>query len=339
MELLSTNGKFFPNYKCDSRENLIAVIGGPNSDVDLNMSIILCIYKIPQLPYGSAVVMDDKNQGVFFHQMFPNVDHQYRGMLQLLLHFSWTWIGVLYLDDGNGKRFLQNVLPKFFLNGICFDFIENIPEPTFSSGAHAMVEDVIETLKVIMISTANALIVHGEIQTMVYVRTSICFSAYLNIPMKTKVWIMTAQMDFTSSSIPINCDIEFIHGAISFAMNSKELLGFQKFLQIRNPTLTKGNYFIRAFWEHAFNCSFSSPAVGNIARKICTGEEKLETLPASVFEMSMTGHSYSIYNAVYAVAHALHAIDLFKSKHRGRANEGRWTFLNQQPWQVMSSVD
>lgn len=49
MELLSTKDNFFPNYKCDPQNNLVAVIGGPNSDVCLNMATILCRYKIPQV--------------------------------------------------------------------------------------------------------------------------------------------------------------------------------------------------------------------------------------------------------------------------------------------------
>nr|XP_056720032.1 vomeronasal type-2 receptor 26-like [Euleptes europaea] len=48
----------------------------------------------------------------------------------------------------------------------------------------------------------------------------------------------------------------------------------------------------------------------------CTGGERLESLPATIFELSMTGHSYSIYNAVYAVAHALHAMHSSKSYDR-----------------------
>nr|XP_028566554.1 vomeronasal type-2 receptor 26-like [Podarcis muralis] len=327
MELLSTKGKFFPNYKCDVQDNLIAVIGGPNFDVDLNMAIMLWNYKIPQLPYGSALVVDCKDQGVFFHQMFPDVDHQYKGILQLLLHFRWTWIGVFYLDDDTGERFSQIVLLMFSQSGICFDFIEKFPKLSFSDDVPQMVENGIEKSKMIMNSTASVLIAHGEIQTMIVVRMLLFIPTFMDMPLNTKVWIMTAQMDFASLPFQSNWDIDFLQGAISFAVSSMELQTFHKFLHAINPTLEKEYDFIRVFWERAFSCLFPGPLVDNMGGRICTGREKLETLPASVFEMSMTGHSYSVYNAVYAVAHALHEIYLFDSKHRGRANKRSCTII------------
>ncbi|XP_033024690.1 vomeronasal type-2 receptor 26-like [Lacerta agilis] len=69
------------------------------------------------------------------------------------------------------------------------------------------------------------------------------------------------------------------------------------------------------------------------ASGICTGEEKLENLPSSGFEMSMTGHSYSLYNAVYAIAHALHA--MFLPKYRAAVEGGMQELQMLQPWQLM----
>ncbi|XP_066486721.1 vomeronasal type-2 receptor 26-like [Tiliqua scincoides] len=154
-----------------------------------------------------------------------------------------------------------------------------------------------------------------------------------DIPMKTKakVWVMTAQMDFTSISFQKSWDIDFIHGALSFAVHSKQVTGFGAFLRNRKPTSEKGDGFIREFWEQAFGCVFSN---SKVAAEICTGEEKLETLPSFVFEMSMTSHSYSIYNAVYSVAHALHAIRSSKCSHRLMTCGGRWNLRNHQPWQL-----
>ncbi|XP_060538781.1 vomeronasal type-2 receptor 26-like [Pantherophis guttatus] len=48
MELLSTQEKFIPNYKCDIQNRIVGVIGGPTSEVCLHMTNILSTYKIPQ---------------------------------------------------------------------------------------------------------------------------------------------------------------------------------------------------------------------------------------------------------------------------------------------------
>nr|XP_034991009.1 vomeronasal type-2 receptor 26-like [Zootoca vivipara] len=66
----------------------------------------------------------------------------------------------------------------------------------------------------------------------------------------------------------------------------------------------------------------------------CTGEEKLEDLPSSGFEMSITSHSYSVYNAVYAVAHALHAMFLPRTKFKAVVEGGMQEFQKLQPWQL-----
>ncbi|XP_013928944.1 PREDICTED: vomeronasal type-2 receptor 26-like [Thamnophis sirtalis] len=49
MEVFSTQGKLIPNYKCETENNLVSVMGGPNSEVCIHMAAILSIYKIPQV--------------------------------------------------------------------------------------------------------------------------------------------------------------------------------------------------------------------------------------------------------------------------------------------------
>ncbi|XP_077774220.1 vomeronasal type-2 receptor 26-like [Podarcis muralis] len=336
MELLSRRAKAIPNYKCDAESTPIAVIGGPNSNVCLHMTIILCTYKIPQLIYGSSPVMNKESQGVFFYQMFPNGYHQYRGIIQLLLHFQWTWIGVVSQDRENTEGFIDNVLPMFSQSGICFDFIETFPKLTSSSGTTDMVGEGFHCVSVIMGSTTNVVVVHGEIQTMIVLKMVPQIVKFEHIPMRTKgkVWFMTAQMDITSFPFQRNWDISFLHGSLSLGIHSVDLLAFQKFLQNKNPSTEEKDGFIKDFWEESFNCSLPSSVEDNIGGQTCTGEEKMEALPRSVFEMRMTAHSYTIYNADYVVAHALHIRHSSQFKQRGMTKEVRWELPNPQPWQT-----
>ncbi|XP_061447419.1 vomeronasal type-2 receptor 26-like [Rhineura floridana] len=87
-----------------------------------------------------------------------------------------------------------------------------------------------------------------------------------------------------------------------------ELFGFQKFLQMRNPASDQEDGFIKDIWEYAFKCFFPKPEIEDQNVEICTGEEKQETLPEPLFDLSMSGNSYTVYNAIYALAHSLHAI-------------------------------
>ncbi|XP_062993072.1 vomeronasal type-2 receptor 26-like [Elgaria multicarinata webbii] len=331
MKLLSTWGSFIPNYKCGFGSNLLAVIGGP--DNCLHMATILCIYKIPQLTYGSFPVMNDETQAVFFQPMFPNGAHQHRGILQLLLNFRWTWIGVLSVNDDNGERFVHDVLPKFSHSGICFDFIEKFPKMNFYSDFVDVMDQTTEINRIVMESTANVIVLYGEIQSMSLLRMFLQLSEVEDIQRKTKVWIMTAQMDFTSISMQREWSMDFLHGALSLTIHSKEVLGFKEFLQTRNPSMGKQDGFIKVFWEQAFNCLFSISEIDEQSEKTCTGEEKLETLPSSIFEMSMTAHSYSIYNAAYAVAHALQSMQSSKSKLRTTEDRRKPKFQNEESWQ------
>ncbi|KAL8177305.1 UNVERIFIED_CONTAM: hypothetical protein K2H54_044592 [Gekko kuhli] len=149
-----------------------------------------------------------------------------------------------------------------------------------------------------------------------------------------KVWIMTTQVDFGLTGLHRAWDFEFFHGSILFTIHSNEPLGFQKFLQDIKPYQQQGNGFLKEFWEQAFDCIYPNPQETRDISETCTGEERLESLPGPLFEMRMTGHSYSIYNAVYAIVHAIHA--LYSSRASNRVMDGGQIMKLQelQPWRV-----
>ncbi|XP_070584771.1 vomeronasal type-2 receptor 26-like [Erythrolamprus reginae] len=267
MELLSTQDKFTPNYKCDIWNRIMGVIGGPTSEVCLHMTNILSTYKIPQ-------------------------------------------------------------------KGICADFLEAFPKISFSGDIAETAMEWFATSRIVTGSHVNTVIIQGEMQTISVLRTIFHFSKFYEVRIDSRVWIMTAQMDFASPGLMRDWDIHFLHGALSLAVHTNHPKGFQQFLKERDPASENRDGFIRIFWKDIFNCDFSNFNLQVRDEDICTGEEKLDNLPSTLFDTNMSGHSYSIYNAVYIMAHALYAITSSKLKARAKIKSTRQQYLLGEPWQL-----
>ncbi|XP_066485583.1 vomeronasal type-2 receptor 26-like [Tiliqua scincoides] len=107
----------------------------------------------------------------------------------------------------------------------------------------------------------------------------------------------------------------------------KAVPGFQDFLQTLKPKKSLAR-FLCFFYKSSFECCGD----GKIKTcKNCTGEEKLESLHQTAFEMEMSDVSYRIYNGLYAVAHALNAI--YASRPKTMLNRDTCKPLNIEPWQ------
>ncbi|KAG8140303.1 hypothetical protein E2320_003002, partial [Naja naja] len=87
---------------------------------------------INELTFGTFTpVHDEKNVFPSLYQMVPNEIHQYTGIIQLLQHFGWIWIGIMAVDDDYGDMFLQNIEPLLLQNSICYAFILRTPPKAY----------------------------------------------------------------------------------------------------------------------------------------------------------------------------------------------------------------
>ncbi|XP_033024069.1 vomeronasal type-2 receptor 26-like [Lacerta agilis] len=93
LDLLFKSHHFVPNYRCGIQKNVIGVIGGLSSDTSWCMANVLGLFKMPQISYGLfEPAINDGTKFPSFYRMVPNEDLQYRGIIQLLLHFRWKWL-------------------------------------------------------------------------------------------------------------------------------------------------------------------------------------------------------------------------------------------------------
>ncbi|KAH0626262.1 hypothetical protein JD844_001157 [Phrynosoma platyrhinos] len=305
INLLFSQKRTIPNYKCDGQKNLEAVIGGLDSETSVYVATIVGIYKIPQIMYSlSTPDMSGEIQISSIYQMVPNEGHQYIGMVKLLLHFNWKWVGILAISDYQGEKFAQTLEHMFSLSGICTHYTERMPTQSSIADVFSIIDLFQDMIMFLSKTNTDIFVVHADSHMMLDLQWVLFQIEQNSVRFKGKVWIMTAHWDFSSATFLRALDIHIFHGALSFAIHSTEIHGFRDFLQSLNP-YSEEDSFVRIFWEQAFNCLF--PGL-DIDEESCTGKEMLDSLPGPIFEMSMTGQSYSIYNSVYAIAYALHTM-------------------------------
>ncbi|XP_077774180.1 vomeronasal type-2 receptor 26-like [Podarcis muralis] len=315
LNLLFNQKRIVLNYNCDMQKNLIAVIGGLDSETSFHIATVLGLYKIPQVTYCLyAPGVSDVTQRSPLYRMVPNEEHQYTGIVKLLLHFQWKWVGILAMGDDKGEKFIQTMDHIFSRNGICTAFAKRMPKQSNILGVINFYDIYMDIIASLNETSVNVCVASADPHMMLILQVVLnLIEKDIKIPI-SKVWVMTAHWDFSLEPFFHNLDVKIFHGALSFAIHSTEVKGFKDFLQIRNPSISDEDGFIGAFWEQAFSCSLTADT--DMGNRCCTGKETLERLPGPFFEMSMTSQSYSIYNAVYTVAHALNALYASRNRYR-----------------------
>ncbi|KAH0630689.1 hypothetical protein JD844_013980, partial [Phrynosoma platyrhinos] len=110
VDLLSTGQANIPNYSCGWQSGLLAVLEGTDSENAIWISTMLSNYKIPQINYAHVSgALDGKIRFPFLYRMMPKDEILYPGLVGMLLHFRWTWIGLIVLDNDNGETFFEGL--------------------------------------------------------------------------------------------------------------------------------------------------------------------------------------------------------------------------------------
>uniref|UniRef100_A0A8C6VJU4 G-protein coupled receptors family 3 profile domain-containing protein n=1 Tax=Naja naja TaxID=35670 RepID=A0A8C6VJU4_NAJNA len=330
LSLLSSRGKVFPNYKCDTQDNLLSV---PFS---------LLIFPFPpstpsvQLGYRcSDPILSDKSQFPTFYQIDPQYHLQNSAIVRLLLFFQWNWIGIIVQKSESSDHFIRIFDATLTQNDICIQFVKQImPRFTMFNELHI---NEIRLLSTILNSDAQVVIVSGDSNALHRLIVSLSFYEEENDTTSEKVWILTTQWEFSAFGYHYEWGkLKTLHGALSLTVHTNPVPGFKDYLWALNPHEPHGDVFLPSWWEVVFDCQVLKAGLDSPdGRRVCTGEENLATLPASIFDVKMTGFSYSIYNAAYSVAHALHAAYTSELQWALKRGRNKPHLLCVKPWQVI----
>ncbi|XP_031817575.1 vomeronasal type-2 receptor 26-like [Sarcophilus harrisii] len=297
---LSGQGQTVPNYSCERQRKSVVVIGGATSETTFSMGTLLELYKLPQISYGLFdPLISDSLQFPSVYQMAPSDTSLPLGMVKLMLHFKWTWVGLVASDDSRSEKFLRDLQEEMARNDVCVAFIEKIS--TSQSLKKELYEDFVFR---ILLNAANVLVIYGDTNSFL----SLIFTIHPYILVR-KVWITTSHWDISKN--PGYIYFNNFHGALIFSAQTSRILGFKHFLKTVNPARYPEDNFLKNFWNTAFGCPNKH---GKEGERVCSPNASLDTLHLSYLDITMSDQSYTVYTAVYAVAWALHEMFLMRSE-------------------------
>ncbi|KAG8127072.1 hypothetical protein E2320_022077, partial [Naja naja] len=174
-----------------------------------------------------------------FFQINPKELHQYVGLVQLLLHFQWNWVGLVAPANDNGERFISSLMPMLQEKEICLAFTEMMK----SDFLLTMVFQLNRIFKTW--SKSEVIILFGDSNSITNVlaamnvheqdtRTSFC-----------KVWILTFHWKVSMVvSQHILKGLKFFHGSLHFRDHTRDVSEFSHFLLSLDPLNTQGDIFL-----------------------------------------------------------------------------------------------
>ncbi|KAL1763847.1 vomeronasal type-2 receptor 26-like, partial [Sigmodon hispidus] len=241
----------------------------------------------------------------------------YQGIIQLLLYFSWVWIGLVAPDDMMGELIITDIRGEMTKYGLCVAFAEKVSE--FPAKDTTNRQRFMERF-----TLTNVIVAFGD----TYSLLRFVYNIFCNDPFGN-VWITTSDWDMTISPFGESLSYTYFGGGLSFSVHMDEILGFKDFLRSVQPVKYPNDIFIQDVWSILFECPyFNQTFLRELSQ--CEQNNSLDTRPLHVWDMNTSPLSYKVHAAVYAIAEAIHE-ELFLRVEVGSVDEALL------PWKLSSN--
>ncbi|XP_053545376.1 extracellular calcium-sensing receptor-like [Bombina bombina] len=327
LSYLSGKQKKVPNFSCKlAPPKLAALIGDSPSSGSVSVARILGLNLFPQISYASALPsLADKVQFPSFLRTVGTVDSQPVAVVHMIMHFKWTWVGILASNTDYGVQGTQKLKSEMAKNGVCIAFAESLSSEPSPDNLNYIVNMVKK-------STASVVVLYAYATEIIPFLQIIAAQKITGI-----VWLAVGS--WLPSAVFSQKELwETLNGTIGLAKYSADIPGFRDFLYSIHPSKYVNDIFIKEFWGHVFSCSWNENNVSETilygSNVTCTGKEDLLRLDNSIYDTTNFRLAVSVYNAVYAVAHAIHDMLSCEPGAGPFVNRACASIKDFQPWQL-----
>lgn len=128
--------------------------------------------------------------------MTPKKEPPYLGIVKLLLHFRWWWVGLIAVDNGNAKKYLRALRQELIKNSICAAFSVTLPRLTqiYSSN---FAQDFKYLIALLRETDAKVFFYYGDSRSTLEVKRFLFAIKKGSQSNVGKVWVTAALWDLT----------------------------------------------------------------------------------------------------------------------------------------------
>uniref|UniRef100_A0A8B9GTF6 G-protein coupled receptors family 3 profile domain-containing protein n=1 Tax=Astyanax mexicanus TaxID=7994 RepID=A0A8B9GTF6_ASTMX len=213
----------------------------------------------------------------------------------LVKRFGWTWIGALQSDNDYGRNGITAFTKEVETLGVCIAFVGTI----LRTYPKSKILEVVEMIKQSSVKVILAFVPEGDLYPLMQevLKQNITGIQWI----ASEAWV-TADRPSTPEMF------KSFGGTIGFVVRKMAMLKLGPVLRDINPYQELNSSFVSDFWETMVGCKpLSSVNVLPNITKICRGNEKPD-YTNKFFDVTQLRDVYKVYQAVYAIAHALHQV-------------------------------
>ncbi|XP_062993158.1 extracellular calcium-sensing receptor-like [Elgaria multicarinata webbii] len=294
MQFLGGHQQAIPNFRCRHMPPQAGLIAEAGITESRAIAGLLHLYRYPQISYfATGPVTIDGIQFPSFFRSVPSHKLQALSLARLVIHFAWTWVGLLAANSEYGNQGIETVREEIVKEKVCIAFSHLLPKLTDLRGTELVAEAIVK-------SRARVIVIF-------------CGSDALPLLIQLydwgvagKVWLCSEAMSHITVFRNLKA-LRMLDGALSTSPRKEQVPGLRDFLLHLHPSRTPEDLFIHEFWSKVFNCQWNVSSVmqGNVPY-YCTGKESLRNGTNSFSNMTGFGLAFNVHNAVYALGHALH---------------------------------
>uniref|UniRef100_A0A1B8YAN3 Uncharacterized protein n=1 Tax=Xenopus tropicalis TaxID=8364 RepID=A0A1B8YAN3_XENTR len=320
------------NYACLKHMKLIGVLGDLSPTSSYPIAQLAGLFRFPQASiylYGLKPVYGILYDRKFpsFYRTVPNELSEMDGIVQILKHFGWKWVGLIVSDSDSGEQALHRIRKGIESYGGCVAFSIFLSETSFLG----------YFLFLFKVKSIVNKINQKDVNVIVLFLTPMHLKAFIQVFSSRQI---TRRIWLSSSFFPTV--VHFTHGysrttlngTLSLSAQGGEIPGFETFLYRMTPINYPNDDTVTEIWE-TLRCSFTGSLKTNTSVPVqkCSGNESLDDEALSRFGNFDFRVGYQVYTAVYALAHSLH--NLFSARAPAHPQAPAGSLKHRfKPWQL-----